>query len=203
MSATKKRREGFAMVPNRIARCGALTPKAMVVYLCLKSHAGTSGRTWLGHTTISKESHLSKSAVKAGLNELRILGLVSWKGRIRDSDGRQTTNDYRIHDSDAHLRGLFPTAPQSSRVHQVEEPSKEELLNSSFKKRARVRNEGRDDMPATSKQVTLIQILETELGTSEWQLTPIESLSQKSRKEADEIIQGLKIDKYKQELYGR
>jgi hypothetical protein len=70
-------------------------------------------------------------------------------------------------------------------------------------KRARVRNEGRDDMPATSKQVTLIQILETELGKSEWQLTPIESLSQKSRKEADEIIQGLKIDKYKQELYGR
>lgn len=202
MSATKKRREGFAMVPNRIARCGALTPKAMVVYLCLKSHAGTSGRTWLGHTTISKESHLSKSAVKAGLNELRILGLVSWKGRIRDSDGRQTTNDYRIHDSDAHLRSLFPTDPQSSGVHQVEEPSKEELLNSSFQKRARVRNEGRDDMPATSKQISLIQILETELGVSEWQLTSHDSLSQKSRREADEFIQELKIDKYKKELYG-
>jgi hypothetical protein len=203
MSATKKRREGFAMVPNRIARCGALTPKAMVVYLCLKSHAGTSGRTWLGHTTISKESHLSKSAVKAGLNELRILGLVSWKGRIRDSDGRQTTNDYRIHDSDAHLRSLFPTDPQSSGVHQVEEPSKEELLNSSFKKRARVRNEGRDDMPATSKQVTLIQILETELGTSEWQMTSHDILSQKSRREANELIQELKINKYKKELYGK
>jgi hypothetical protein len=202
MSSTKKRREGFAMVPNRIARCGALTPKAMVVYLCLKSHAGTSGRTWLGHTTISKESHLSKSAVKAGLNELRVLGLVSWKGRIRDSDGRQTTNDYRIHDSDAQLRSLFPTDPQSSHVHQVEEPSKEELLNSSFGKRARVRNEGRDDMPATSKQVSLIQILETELGIPEWRMSSHDHLSQKSRREANDLIQELKIDKYKRELYG-
>jgi hypothetical protein len=101
------------------------------------------------------------------------------------------------------LRSLFPTDPQSSSVHQVEEPSKEELLNSSFKKRARVRNEGRDEMPATPRQVSLIQILETELGVSEWQLTSHDSLSRKSRREANELIQELKINKYKKELYGK
>jgi hypothetical protein len=40
------------------------------------------------------------------------------------------------------------------------------------------------------------------MGLADWELSTAESLSHISRKEADEQIQELKIEKYKQELYG-
>lgn len=123
--AKTKGGEGFAMIPNSLARCGLLTPKAMSLYLCLKSHAGTSNRTWLSHKTIATESNNSQSAVKTGLNELRELGLVTWKGRRWPIDGRQTSNDYVLKDPSGVLVRLSKATPQPSEDHQEEQPLEE------------------------------------------------------------------------------
>lgn len=85
-----------------------VSQKALAVYVALKSRAGVNGRAWPSHQGLAKDTKLSVSAVKGALNELRESGLVSWKGRIRNSDGRQTSNDYKIHDDDASLARLFP-----------------------------------------------------------------------------------------------
>ena len=195
------RQEGFAMIPNSLARCGLLTPKALSIYLCLKSHAGTSNRTWLAHKTISKESNNSLSAVKSGLRELRALGLVEWKGRIRSSDGRQTSNDYILRDSAIVIRGLLQSAPQSSDAHQVEAPIEEQLLNSSSKGRAKVRNDPSPDLPATVEQIDLIESLYTEGGMHIEDHYSEVDIAQWSRLDAHELIQELKLDKWKAEAF--
>jgi hypothetical protein len=197
----KQSRAGFAMIPNSLARCGKLTPKAMAVYLCLKSHAGTSNRTWLAHKTISKESNVSETAVKSALRELNSLGLVTWKKRIRPTDGRQTTNDYLLHDSDSILGRLFPPGPQASETYQVEEPIEEELLNSSSKGRARVRNIPSADKPASDKQIELLRSLFIELNSDLESNIKTEELDRMSCLAADEWINELKREKWKAEHF--
>ena len=113
---TIKRQSGFAMIPNVIARSGRLNPNSLAVYVCLKSHAGTTNKTWVSHKTISKEIKLSVSAVKTALNQLKEVGLIDWQGRIRPTDGRQTSNDYRIFDSERHLGRHFLAAPSHQRA---------------------------------------------------------------------------------------
>ncbi len=125
---TIKRQSGFAMIPNVIARSGRLNPNSLAVYVCLKSHAGTTNKTWVSHKTISKEIKLSVSAVKTALNQLKDVGLIDWQGRIRPTDGGMTSNDYRIFDSERHLARHFLAAPQSSKSYQEEEPIEEESI---------------------------------------------------------------------------
>jgi DNA-binding MarR family transcriptional regulator len=196
-----KTNEGFAMIPNSLARCGLLTPKSMAIYLCLKSHAGTSNRTWLSHKTIGKESNVSPSAVKTGLNELRDLGLVTWKGRIRPSDGRQTTNNYVLPNVSMALGRLLETALQPSENYQVEEPFEEEGLNSSSDGRARIRNAPSRDKPATLKQMQLIECLFEELSMEIQAHMLADEQANLSRYDADALINELKTEKWKKEQY--
>jgi len=204
---TIKRHDGFAMIPNVIARSGRLNPNSLAVYVCLKSHAGTTNKTWVSHKTISKEIKLSVSAVKTALKQLREVGLIDWKGRIRPTDGRQTSNDYRILDSERHLGRLFPTTPQSSKSYQEEEPIEEESieekpLNSPFPKRGRKRNQPSDQEPATAKQFELIRELFIEhpgyIGTE----PTIQEFDQMSKADADYLITEIKVSKWKEEMYG-
>jgi hypothetical protein len=204
---TIKRQDGFAMIPNVIARSGKLTPNALAVYVCLKSHAGTTNKTWVSHKTISKETKVSVSAVKTALKQLKEVGLIDWKGRTRPSDGRQTSNDYRILDSERHLGRLFPTTPQSSKSYQEEEPIEEESieekpLNTPFPKRGRKRNQPSDQEPATAKQFELIRELFIEqpnfLGTE----PTIQEFDQMSKADADYLINEIKVSKWKEQMYG-
>lgn len=200
--AKNQTQNGFAMIPNLLARCGKLTPKAMAIYLCLKSHAGTSNRTWLNHKTIAREANVSLSTVKTGLNELRGLGLVSWKGRVRPTDGRQTSNNYVLHDSEVVLGRLFTTTHQSVESYQVEELFEEKILNSSSQGRARVRNSPSEDKPATAKQLELLSKLFEELNTDMDSNLTFEERCNLSRLDADLLIKELKTEKWKDEHYG-
>lgn len=194
--------DGFSMLPNALSRCGKLTPKAMSIFVCLKSHAGTSNRTWLSHNTIARESRNSPSAVKTGLNELKQLGLVTWKGRIRPTDGGQTSNVYHLHDTREVLAGLLATTPQSVGDYQVEEPIEEKLLNSSSKGRALVRNVPSKDKPATETQLRLLKTLCEELSLDfSDHLTDAER-DNLSRYDADVLFKELKAEKFKREHYG-
>ena len=204
---TIKRQNGFAMIPNVIARSGRLNPNSLAVYVCLKSHAGTTNKTWVSHKTISKETKISVSAVKTALKQLKEVGLIDWKRRIRPTDGRQTSNDYRIFDSERHLGRLFPTTPQSSKSYQEEEPIEEESieekpLNTPFPKRGRKRNQPSDQEPATAKQFELISQLFIEhpdfLGTE----PTIQEFDQMSKADADYLINEIKVSKWKEEMYG-
>jgi hypothetical protein len=204
---TIKRQNGFAMIPNVIARSGRLNPNALAAYVCLKSHAGTTDKTWVSHKTISKEIKLSVSAVKTALKQLREVGLIDWKGRTRPSDGRQTSNDYRVLDSERHLGRLFPTAPQSSKSYQEEELIEEESieekpLNTPFPKRGRKRNHPSDQEPATAKQFELIKELFIEqpdfLGTE----PTTKEFERMSKADADYLINEIKVSKWKEEMYG-
>jgi predicted ArsR family transcriptional regulator len=199
---TIKRQNGFAMIPNVIARSGRLNPNALAVYVCLKSHAGTTNKTWVSHKTISKEVKLSVSAVKTALKQLKEVGLIDWKRRIRPTDGRQTSNDYQILDSERHLARLFPTTPQSAGSYQEEESIEEESLNTPFPKRGRKRNQPSDQEPATAKQFELIRELFIEhpyfLGTE----PTIQEFDQMSKADADYLISDIKVSKWKEEMYG-
>ena len=194
--------DGFTMLPNALSRCGKLTPKAMSIFVCLKSHAGTSNRTWLSHNTIAKESRNSPSAVKTGLIELKQLGLVTWKGRIRPTDGGQTSNMYHLHDTREVLARLFTTTPQSLDDYQVEEPIEEKLLNSSSKGRAIVRNVPSKDKPATDTQIRLLKSLCEELSLDFGDHITASERDKLSRYDADVLFKELKAEKYKREYYG-
>ncbi|WP_415274222.1 helix-turn-helix domain-containing protein [Aquiluna sp. Uisw_065] len=199
---TIKRQDGFAMIPNVIARSGRLNPNALAVYVCLKSHAGTTNKTWVSHKTISKEVKLSVSAVKTALKQLKEVGLIDWKGRIRPTDGRQTSNDYQILDSERRLARLFPTTPQSSGSYQEEQSIEEESLNTPLSKRGRKRNQPSDQEPATAKQFELIRELFIEhpgyIGTE----PTIQEFDQMSKADADYLINEMKVSKWKEEMYG-
>lgn len=200
--AGNKKQNGFAMIPNALARCGKLTPKAMAIYVCLKSHAGSTNRTWLTHKSIAREANVSPSSVKTGLNELRDLGLVTWKARVRPTDGRQTSNNYALHDNEGVLGRLFTTTHQPAENYQVEEPVEEEQLNSSSKGRARVRNSPSDEKPATDKQLELISQIFEELGSDFDSNLSVDERNNLSRSDADVLINELKAMKWKEELYG-
>ena len=204
---TIKRQNGFAMIPNVIARSGRLNPNSLAVYVCLKSHAGTTNKTWVSHKTISKEIKLSVSAVKTALNQLKEVGLIDWQGRIRPTDGGMTSNDYRIFDSERHLARHFLAAPQSSESYQEEEPIEEESieakpLNTPLQKRGRKRNQPSDQEPATAKQFELIRELFIEhpdfLGTE----PTTQEFDQMSKADADYLINEIKVSKWKEEMYG-
>jgi hypothetical protein len=189
--------DGFSMMPNALSRCGKLTPKAMAIFVCLKSHAGTSNRTWLSHRTIAFESGNSPSAVKTGLQELKQLGLVTWKGRIRSTDGGQTSNMYHLHDTREVLGRLYQPSPQSFEDYQEEKPNEEKLLNSSSKGRAKVRNIPSREKPATEAQIALLSSLFDELSLNSSDHFTEKERENLSRYEADELIKELKIEKYR------
>jgi hypothetical protein len=190
------------MIPNVIARSGRLSPHAIAVFVCLKSHAGTSNRTWVSHKTISKETRTSVSRIKTALQELKEFGLINWKGRIRQSDGRQTSNNYQIFDSDKRLAGLFTATPQSLEGHQEEEKFEEESLNTSFVKRGRKRNQPSDQEPATERQCHLIRQLFIETPDFLGDEPTNYELSQMSKADADSVINEIKEWQWKERIYG-
>jgi hypothetical protein len=126
---------------------------------------------------------------------------VSWKGRIRPSDGRQTSNNYVLHDNEVVLGRLLTPTHQSAETYQVEEPLEEELLNSSSKGRARVRNSPSEEKPATGKQIELLSRLFEELNTDIDSNLTLEERYNLSRYDADLLINELKSVKWKEEAY--
>jgi hypothetical protein len=88
--------QGWAAIPNWIVRDDSISGNAKLVYICLSSRTDRAGETWPSHALIAKEARLSASTVKVALNELRSLGLVSWKQQQNPAGGL-TSNRYFIH----------------------------------------------------------------------------------------------------------
>jgi hypothetical protein len=78
----------------------------------------------------------------------------------------------------------------------------EQLLNSSSKGRARVRNVPTDAKPATEKQLNLLENLFEELNTDFESNLTAEERDYLSRYDADVLINELKTVKWKEDLYG-
>lgn len=92
--------EGWAAVPNWIARAADLSPNAKVVYLILQSHAGASGTTTLRLATIAREIGFSKpDTVSKYLVELYEYGVLYWVAQVKGGQ-RQASVYHPIQERD-------------------------------------------------------------------------------------------------------
>jgi hypothetical protein len=87
--------QAFAAIPNWMVRDTTISGHAKLVYISLISRTSRTNASWPSHALIGKESGIGVTSVKAALNELKTLGLVSWEKRTRD-DGGATSNMYFI-----------------------------------------------------------------------------------------------------------
>lgn len=68
--------EGFAVVPNWLARDPSISPVAKVVYLVLSSRTNRRGVCWPSQKSIASDSGYSVARVKVAITELRRLGVI-------------------------------------------------------------------------------------------------------------------------------
>ena len=68
--------EGFAVVPNWLARDPQVSPVAKVVYLVLSSRTNRHGVCWPSQKSIAADSGYSVARVKVAVAELRRLGVL-------------------------------------------------------------------------------------------------------------------------------
>jgi hypothetical protein len=100
------------------------------------------------------------------------------------------------------MGSLYRTAPQPPENYQEEEPLEEQLLNSSSKGRAKVRNVPSHEKPASNKQLELITVLFEEIDSDIAADLTAAAQEDLSRYDADNLIRELKVLKWRQELYG-
>lgn len=111
--------EGFAVVPNWIARDGSISPAAKAVYLNLSSRTGREGTCWPSQSTIGSETGYAVRRVKQAVKELITLGVLEVEVE-RTRVGRR--NRYLLHMGVVHSSA--PRVVHSSA--QEEEPGEEE-----------------------------------------------------------------------------
>lgn len=68
--------EGFAIIPNWMARDGGISPAAKAVYVNLSSRCGREGACWPSQQTIASETGYGVRRVKDAVAELVSLGVV-------------------------------------------------------------------------------------------------------------------------------
>lgn len=91
------------MLPQWMMRDTSISGHAKLVYLSLNSRTSRTSSSFPSHALIGKECGFSVTTVKAALNELKGLGLVTWEKRVRE-DGGATSNMY-------YLRTTLPESP--------------------------------------------------------------------------------------------
>lgn len=80
--------EGWAAIPNRIARDPSIHYGAKALFLALASYADERGRAWPSQTTLAADTGMSEGTVKRHLTALRDAGLLAWEVRATQH-GRQ------------------------------------------------------------------------------------------------------------------
>lgn len=85
-------KHGFGVVPFVILRNPKIAPELKTLYLLILSYAWYEGLSWPGQKRLAMELGLSESTVRRQLNQLKNLGLLSWKQR-----GLNQTNLYTIN----------------------------------------------------------------------------------------------------------
>ena len=87
----------FSMIPEAMIYSD-LSGNAIKIFAALLRRGSTPENCYPGHKGLSKLCHMSISTVRRAIDELVAAGWVSIKERF-DSDGRQTSNGYWLHDS--------------------------------------------------------------------------------------------------------
>jgi hypothetical protein len=85
---------GFAIVPNWMIRDTNISAYGIAVFVALASHSGPGG-IYPSHATLAAESRCSERKVRAALNELKDIGVITWTKR-RDPKLGQITNTYTL-----------------------------------------------------------------------------------------------------------
>lgn len=84
---------GFTIIPNDVLEAEVISPGAKVIYALLLRFAWQNGKAFPGQERLAEAAGCAKRSVQTYLNELRNVGLISWKRR-----GTTKTNVYYIHD---------------------------------------------------------------------------------------------------------
>lgn len=95
MTEAEQEFQAFAAIPNWMVRDTTISGHAKLVYISLMSRTSRTNASWPSHALIGRECGIGVTSVKAALNELKKLELVSWQKRTRD-DGGATSNMYFI-----------------------------------------------------------------------------------------------------------
>lgn len=118
MSVPNERAEGFAVIPNWLARDGSVSPAAKAVYINLSSRTGKDGWCWPSQQTIANETGYATRRVKQAIKELQALGVV-WVEVQRTPVGRR--NRYLLSMGVVHpsaRRVVHPSAQEQQPVEQ-------------------------------------------------------------------------------------
>jgi hypothetical protein len=93
---TPEEHRGFAQMPVWLQRSTTVSGPAKLTYLALSSRADENGECYPSHELIAQEASCSVATVKRVLQDLRALGVVSWKKRPRQDGTGQSSNTYKI-----------------------------------------------------------------------------------------------------------
>lgn len=91
---TRKRREGFHMMPRSIDSDDRLTVYARSVLMALSSRADEKGECWPSLDTIAQDAKVSKSTVQRAIRQLIEYGYISKEQRTKR--GRTIAPKYRM-----------------------------------------------------------------------------------------------------------
>lgn len=95
MTESEDQFQAFTMMPNWMMRDTTISGHAKLVYMSLNSRTSRTNNSWPSHALMAKECGVGVTTIKAALNELKALGLVTWAKRLRD-DGGATSNMYYL-----------------------------------------------------------------------------------------------------------
>lgn len=89
MSAFKKAKHGYTVVPNDIIKAGCLSPKEMYVFLMIAMF----DVCYLSVETMAEMSCLNPKTVRSALNSMRSKGLLTWASNPGRSNVYTITRD--------------------------------------------------------------------------------------------------------------
>jgi len=88
--------QGFGIIPNWLVRESKLSAYALLVYIALSGRTNKNGECWPSLRLLAKEARCSQSTARRAMKELQSVGIIQVTGRVRKSDGGQTSNIYRV-----------------------------------------------------------------------------------------------------------
>lgn len=89
--------EGWAVMPNWMARDRTIEPADKIIYLLLSSRAGGHGvQAWPSQQTLASDSGFSESTVKRALKRLQQRGFITVQV-VRTKHGRRNVYFLELH----------------------------------------------------------------------------------------------------------
>jgi len=88
--------QGFGIIPNWLVRESDISAYALLTYIALSGRANKNGECWPSLRLVAREARCSQSTARRAIKELQRIGIIQVTGRVRKSDGGQTSNVYRV-----------------------------------------------------------------------------------------------------------